>query len=143
MLQGSTSILVDRELPQVYRIAETYPHFATFYHTRETLFSNEREVTVRVGSSLLGIPIQWIGHGQKVPLRSIEYQQTEGLMKGLVVLWEFDAVGSATRVTLTWNLKSTSFSPLRLVQWLIGKAKVKATVQRILRALKSQAESAS
>lgn len=142
MFSCSESIIVNARRERVYRAAEDYPRFATFYTAGEILENTEHAMVVRVTSTLCGIPISWKGHGKKVPFESIEFVQTEGLLKGLTALWTFRDQDHMCRVTIDsrFSLKIPAIG--KLAEHLIGKYKVQKTITMILEALKRRAESA-
>jgi len=138
----SESIIVNATRAHVYRVAEEYPRFATFYTAGEILENTERTVAVRITSTLCGIPISWRGHGTKVPYESIEFVQTEGLLKGLTALWTFRDHNQKCCVTIDsrFRLRIPIFGGL--AEQLLGRYKVRKTIKLILEALKHRAEPA-
>ena len=143
MFTGSESITIQRPRPEVYRTAERYPLFATFFRSREILAQSEDELVVRVGSTLWGYPTTWVGRGQKTRNESIEFVQTDGLLKGLVALWRFEDSGSSTKVTIAFHFSLAIPGISYGLEWLIGSYKVKHTVRMILLALKEASETAT
>jgi ribosome-associated toxin RatA of RatAB toxin-antitoxin module len=138
----SESILINETREQVYRVAEEYPRFATFYKAGEILENTDRTTVVRITSTLCGIPISWRGHGKKVPQESIEFVQTEGLLKGLSALWTFRDHNQICRVTIESHFSLEIPVVGRLVEQLLGRYKVRKTIRLILTALKHRAEPA-
>ena len=143
MFAGSESMIIRRVRPEVYRTAQGYPLFATFFRSREIISQNENELVVRVGSTLWGYPTTWIGKGKKVKNESIEFVQTDGLLKGLVALWKFEDSGSSTKVTIAFHFDLAIPGVGSGLEWLIGNYKVKRTARMILLALKEASETAT
>jgi ribosome-associated toxin RatA of RatAB toxin-antitoxin module len=143
MFTGAESIVIRRPRAEVYRIAERYPLFATFYRSREILAQSETEQVVKVGSTLWGYPTTWTGRGHKVKNESIEFVQTDGLLKGLVALWKFEEMESSTKVTIAIHFHLAISGIGYGLEWLIGNYKVKPTVRMILLALKEVSETAT
>lgn len=142
MFSCSETIIVNEKREQVYRAAEEYPRFATFYTAGEILENTERAMVVRITSTLCGIPISWNGHGKKVPYDSIEFVQTEGLLKGLTARWTFRDHNHSCRVTIDSRFSLNIPIIGKLVEQLIGTYKVRKTITMILEALKHRVESA-
>ena len=141
MFSSSESVLVNRDRKHVYSVAETYPQFARFFRFGEILKQNDHEMIVKIGSTICGLHTSWVGHGKKIKFESIEFVQTEGLLKGLVAVWKFQDHDKSTEVTISssFNLKvPLAGEPL---EWLLGTFKVRKTVRMILEALKKEAES--
>lgn len=136
-------MIIRRARPEVYRIAERYPLFATFFRSREILAQSEQELVVRVGSTLWGYPTTWIGRGKKIKNESIEFVQTDGLLKGLVALWKLEDTGSSTKVTIAFHFNLAIPAIGHALEWLIGTYKVKRTVRLILLAMKKECETAT
>ena len=141
MFASSESVLVNKDRKHVYGVAETYPQFAKFFRLGETLKQNDKEMVVRIGSTICGFPTTWIGHGRKTKFETIEFVQTEGLLKGLVAVWKFEDKGGSTGVTISSRFALNVPVAGGLLEWLIGTFKVKKTVRMILEALKEEAES--
>ena len=138
----SETILINEAREHVYHAAEEYPRFATFYTAGEILENTQHAMVVRITSTLCGIPISWRGHGKKTPYDSIEFVQTEGLLKGLTALWTFEDHNRSCRVTIDSRFSLNVPIIGKLAEHLIGKYKVHATIKMILEALKRRAESA-
>jgi ribosome-associated toxin RatA of RatAB toxin-antitoxin module len=140
MFTGSEAAVIQRGRQEVYRLAETYPLFATGFRAGEILAQSPDEIVVKVGSSIWGYPTTWIGRGTKTKDESIAFVQTDGLLKGLQALWKFEDVESFTKVTITFHftLRIPGIGPL--LELLIGELKVKPTVKMILRSLKKASE---
>lgn len=142
MFKSSESLLVHRDRKRVYGVAETYPNFAEFFRERVTLKNNDQEMIVKIGSTLFGIPTSWVGYGKKKQFESIEFIQTEGLLKGLIAVWRFRDHHAGTEVTINSSFSLNIPVLGKPLEWFIGTLKVKKTVRMILKALKKEAESA-
>lgn len=142
MFSCSESIIVNATRAHVYRVAEEYPLFATFYKAGTILENTERTMVVRITSTLCGIPVSWDGRGKKVPYESIEFLQTQGLLKGLTALWRFRDHNQACCVTIDSRFSLRLPIAGTLVEQLLGRYKVRKTIKLILEALKHRAERA-
>ncbi|GEM_PF-6647680 len=133
-----SEILIEAPISVVYQTAEQYPLFVSFFKEREILSQNENEMTIRVGYSILGIPVRWTGHGIKDPLRSIRFRQTEGPLKGLTANWLFEPLGenNTTRVIIQSQFQ---FKMSICGFWV--KMVVEKNIKRILKELKRTVES--
>ena len=141
MYMGKRSIFIERTIQDVYHIAEKYPTFVRFFlEGSRILEESEHSVRVRVKNRLPGgMQTSWEGAGVKVPYRFFRFQQTEGLLKGLVARWSFVPCGSRTKVTIMTRFTKRWFSPLG--ERLFGRYLVEPTTQRILEELKTASES--
>jgi ribosome-associated toxin RatA of RatAB toxin-antitoxin module len=127
------SITIDADIQKVYEIAETYPHFVTFYDVKETLLHNDEKIDVRVGYRIFGILTTWTGYGNKYPPREIKYVQVRGILKNMTADWRFTKSNANTTVEVHINLKKTA-----LGLFLVRSAK--ETTKKILNELKNAVE---
>jgi len=133
------SIFVNASLTHVFRTAERYPLFVSHFRERKILNQDKRCTTVRVGYFLYGIPIRWVGYGEKDPYKAITWEQTQGLLKGMRAYWKFDDLGGRTHVSI--QTQFTIALPVfgKFVEWVIGRI-VSKNVRGILEGLKQAAE---
>lgn len=141
MYLGKRSILLEQTVQDVYRMAETYPTFVRFFLEGSCILEqSERSMRVKVYSCLLGrVRTSWEGIGVKVPYRFLRFQQTQGLLNGLIARWSFVSTGRGTRVTIMTRFTKRWLTPLG-ERWF-GKYIVEPTTQRILEELKVALES--
>lgn len=140
MFTCQDSITIDRAREQVFRIAETYPHFVRFYRCGEILHQDDENIRVKVGAKFFGFPTSWIGEGKKKRFETIEFTQTQGLFKGLVALWTFGDAGQSTIVSI--KIKFSFDLPIAgsFLESLLGEKMVAKTIGGILKELKREAE---
>ena len=140
MYLGKQSILIERAVEDVYRMAEKYPTFVRFFlEGSRILEESESSMKVRVRSRLPGgMQTSWEGTGVKVPHRFLRFQQTQGLLKGLVASWSFVPMDMGTKVTIMTRFTKRWLTPLG--ERLFGKYVVETTTQRILGELKAASE---
>ncbi len=129
----------NRKINRVYKIAETYPCFVSFFSSDSRIIrSTDEEMQVEVYTKLLGLfPTKWTGLGKKVRHRQITFTQTQGLFKGLTAIWSFQEVPDGTEVSI-----ETSFSKPKigiLGEWVLGRFLVEKTTRKILQELKNKA----
>jgi ribosome-associated toxin RatA of RatAB toxin-antitoxin module len=125
----------------VYQVAETYPKFVRFFlPSSQVKRSSDKRTVVDVHAKLLGfLPTRWIGKGKKRNYRYIHFRQTHGLFKGLSAIWKFRNRNEKTLVTIYTTFKKPKLG--YLFELLLGKLIVEQTTAKILRELKSAAES--
>ena len=140
MYIGKRSIIINRDLPSVYKMAETYPGFVNFFlQGSRILKSDDRELRVEVHSRLLFFKTSWRGEGVKRNCRFIRFRQTQGLLKGLIARWSFlPTEAGVTKVRIMTHFKKLWFTPIG--ERYFGKYIVEITTQKILNALKIKSE---
>ena len=142
MIKTESSIEIQKPIDEVYKIAESYPRFVSFFHKREVVESTDRSLSVRVGMKRFGVNFEWEGEGQKEPARAIRFTQTKGLLKGMKANWFFDSEDNKkTKVSI-----KTSFEfKIPAIGFILEKSfstfLVERTTQKILNELKKSSES--
>jgi len=133
-------ILINAELEKVYKIAETYPLFVSFYKEKKISSNRNNKIFLSICSSIFGIPFRWEGEGTKGPYNLIEYKQTKGLLKGMSSVWYFTKIDNRTKVKIKNEIKIRLFFFGGLVEWIIGIFIIKHMLKKILFSLKEIAE---
>jgi ribosome-associated toxin RatA of RatAB toxin-antitoxin module len=141
MYNSVDSIVINKPREHVFRVAETYPCFISFYRSGEILYQDEKTIKVKISSEILGVPTSWIGDGKKKRFETIDYTQTQGFFKGLKAIWSFQELGESTIVSIDINFKLNLPVIGSFVEHFMGTRKVSKTVKGILSELKREAES--
>lgn len=136
MLTCSGSVLISKELKQVYEIAERYPTFVDYYKRKEIICSDEKYSEVRIEANFLGFSFVWEGKGAKERNNRIAWTQSKGLLKGMKADWMFFEVGHSTRVSLT----ATYESSIPLWEHVAMLLFIRNTVPKVLGCLKIACE---
>lgn len=139
MLETEKSTIINQNLEKVYAIAETYPEFVSFYKEKKILFQDERILTVKMSASFYGVVLTWKGEGIKTKNKSIEFSQTQGLLKGLKAIWIFERLeNNLTKVTIKTIINFNSIG--KMFEKIIVNLLVSKTTSKILSSLKYVAE---
>jgi ribosome-associated toxin RatA of RatAB toxin-antitoxin module len=104
------SRIINAPVENVYKSAEKYPEFVSFYDKKVTELNTSTYIKIHLGMKFLGIiPIRWTGEGTKERNKFICYVQTKGLLKGLQSKWIFTIIDeNKTKVTIS-IIFSTNF----------------------------------
>ena len=133
------SIVIDRELKNVYEVAETYPTFVGFFlEGTRILDKSDDHLKVEVHNRLFGFRTHWQGEGVKRQYRNIRFRQTQGLLTNLLARWSFLPVGKKTKVTIMTRFSKWWLTPLG--EQYFGKFIVEKVTQGILEELKLKSE---
>lgn len=140
MYRGARSILINAPVTSVFRVAETYPRFVSFFlPASQVKRSSEKHSVVDVHAKLLGfLPTRWIGKGRKKTYRYIYFRQTHGLFKGLHAIWKFRKNSNQTSVTIYTTFEKPTLGII--LEWLLGFLVVELTTNKILKELKRVSE---
>ena len=141
MIKRTCSIDIHKDAQGVFKVAETYPLFVTFFNKKIILQSSSAELNVRVGMNRYGINFVWEGIGRKEFPRRISFVQTKGLLKGLKAIWEFQQTGPGTCHASIHSEFTKKFPIIgSLVEGPLSKYLVEKTTVKILQELKKACE---
>lgn len=105
MYNVSVETNIASKIDAVFKGALRYPNFVSFYEFKEITKEDDLEREVAAGFMFFGFPLRWKGRGVKFVNQRIEYEQTNGLLKGMHVDWIFKEEGGVTTVRIKSTLK--------------------------------------
>ena len=134
------SIIVKVDRQHVFHIARTYPKFVRAFRKTKVLLDADKTNVFEIYSSLLGMPVSWIGKGRRKAYSEIRFLQLKGLLRGLRAAWRFEVIPEGTRVTIRTEFKIRTPIVGKILRRVFVN-KVQTTTRAILNDLKVAAES--
>jgi ribosome-associated toxin RatA of RatAB toxin-antitoxin module len=141
MAESCSHITINRGVRRVYDVAQTYPTFVTFFSKKQVVSADETQLSVRAGMKRYGINFEWAGIGKKIPYESINFVQTEGLIKGLRARWKFQNItpeSTLVEIRTSFQLNLLLFNSS--IEKGLSSILVENTTRRILNDLKLACE---
>jgi len=133
MITCSHDVIIQRDISEVYKVAERYPEFVDFYRKKKIVRMDDFYSEVQIESMFCGLKFAWEGKGVKERNSKITWVQSKGLLNEMKAEWLFFAMDQGTRVTL----KASYSSPILFWEYVASILFMKKTIPKILNCLQN------
>jgi ribosome-associated toxin RatA of RatAB toxin-antitoxin module len=139
------SILINRPLTDVFALArqvETYPDFLPGYIESRIVERRGETLLLQRAAIVRGKHYRWQSFVQFEENRAITFEQAEGPLRGMKVVWAFEAEDAEkTRVTITHEFQLTQPLGLgRLLERFYFAPRISEIASQVVKALKRTCE---
>jgi ribosome-associated toxin RatA of RatAB toxin-antitoxin module len=135
------SIVIKSKLEDVYALAEdveSYPEFIPGYEGSKVLSREENKATIERVAEIMGNQITWKSVATFHQNESIEFEQIEGPLRGMIAKWTFQQAPEGTKIVITHDFKLKTPIPGWQTESIIEG--VSGTADTALKSLKKKVE---
>ncbi|HIE51357.1 MAG TPA: hypothetical protein EYP85_06325 [Armatimonadetes bacterium] len=140
------SIVIHAPREKVYALAqkvEEYGRYAPQYKKYEVVERDERHIVIRRWAKTI-LPFSWTSEGTFAPPHTIRFVQTDGRLRGMETLWQFEPVEEGTQVRIVHRFEVNI--PL-IARWVgygfLYRFFIRPIAQALLRNLKADLETSA
>ena len=130
---------------RVYELAAdvtAWPDILSHYRYVRVRSEENGNRTVEMGARRSGFPVRWTAVQQPRPEQcEIAYRHTEGITRGMDVLWRIELNAGRSLTTITHVLHPTAWwLRFKISRWVVGEVFVKAIAEKTLAGIAAHAE---
>ena len=124
----------------VFSVAATYPLFMKSYDRKERQVSGDGKLLIQMSMKLPGRTVFWDAEGVLRVPEGIDFEQTNGALKGMRSLWSFAEIDGRTKTQIENHIQFDGSILVALFKRALATVIVKRTLRRILNEMNDAVE---
>ncbi len=138
------SIIIEKPLTEVYKVAsdiENSHRYLPGYKPSKVIKTENDQIIIEREAQIKGRVMKWKSLAKFNKNKSIEFEQIEGKLKGMKIVWLFKYVPRGTELTIIHKFKIKIPIFGWLLSYFIAKPRIDNLTRRVLIGLKNYTES--